>query len=110
MDAEEMKQTYGWTPDEIKEAYAAVMQRATSDTAFRASCLADPAGAVRSATGKALPTSFKLRFVANDGADITLVLPDPAEQDELSDRHLARVAGGKGGPPSHLPPGQKYVG
>jgi hypothetical protein len=65
---------------------------------FRKLALTDARAAVKKATGKELPSGFKLRFVDPAGAHMTVVLPRAAsEQGELSEYELVAVAGGKGG-------------
>ena len=57
--------------------------------------LRSPAQAVREATGRDLPEGFHLQLVDNAGAALTVVLPDLAATEELSDADLEAVAGGK---------------
>lgn len=87
-----------WNPESIQNAMATVLQRASVDATYRELALRDPAAAVKEATGVAVPAGFKLRFVDNQGADLTLVLPALQKAGgELSDEDLEKVAGGKGG-------------
>ncbi len=61
-------------------------------------CLNDPNGAANETTGKNIPEGFSLRFVENQGADLTVVLPDMIDANaELSEQELEAVAGGKCG-------------
>ncbi len=83
-----------WTEQDQKSAVAALMARCASDAAFCKSAVADPAAAIKAVSGKDLPDGFKLRLVPNDGADLTLVLPDPVSE-ELSDADLEAVSGGR---------------
>lgn len=83
-----------WTNEDTEAAIAKVMEKASTDPAFRDMALSDPAGAVKAASGKDLPDGFNLRMVSNEGADLTLVLPDPASE-ELSDADLDAVSGGR---------------
>jgi hypothetical protein len=72
-----------------------VFQRASSDAEFRALALRDGTAAVEQVVGAPLPDGLKIRFVENDGAAITLGLPPARTTDELSDRELEAVAGGR---------------
>ncbi|HBV95599.1 MAG: hypothetical protein JL50_09925 [Peptococcaceae bacterium BICA1-7] len=83
-----------WTEEEVQKVVAQIGQRAASDPAFRKLCLADPAGAVKEVSGKDLPQGLKVRFVENEGAHMTFVLPDPAGPGELGEEDLDKVAGG----------------
>lgn len=86
------------TAQEADEAAKIVMARAATDADFRNRAIANPAEALKEATGKDLPANFKLRMVSNEGADLTLVLPDlQADTEELSDSDLEQVAGGRCG-------------
>lgn len=82
-----------WSDEEARLALQTVMRRAAQDSAFRALCLSEPARAVREACGRDLPEGFRLHFVDNARADLTLVLPDPVAS-TLSDADLEAVAGG----------------
>lgn len=85
-----------WTIEDQRAAIVAVMEKANVDAAFNVRALADPAAAVKEVTGKDLPAGYTLRFVPNNGADLTLVLPDlQRESEELSDAQLEQVAGGR---------------
>ena len=73
-----------------------VVKRAQSDLAFRQLCLSEPSAAIQKLTDKELPAGYALRFVENQGADLTVVLPDLIDANaELSDEDLEQVAGGK---------------
>jgi|28_taG_2_1085356.scaffolds.fasta_scaffold00105_5 hypothetical protein len=82
-----------WSEQDQKSAVSALMERCASDSAFREKAMADPNAAIKEVSGKDLPEGFKLRLVSNEGADLTLVLPDPISE-ELSDADLEAVAGG----------------
>lgn len=87
-----------WSIQEQRAVIAEIMERAMIDPAFNARALADPGWAVLEASGKPLPEGFKLRFVPNEKADLTIVLPDlQADAAELSDVELEQVAGGRCG-------------
>lgn len=89
-----------WTRDQTEKVLAEILGKSQRDTAFRQLCLQDPGAAVKQISGEELPPGFKLRFVDNDRADLTVVLPDPvsgAGGQELSDGDLASVSGGVGG-------------
>ncbi len=85
-----------WTAEQIKEVATTVAEKAKTDQAFRASLISDPHAAIQAATGQVVPETFKMNFVENNGAHMTIVLPDlKSEADELSEAELAQVAGGK---------------
>lgn len=83
-----------WTSKESQEAIRKVAGRAATDADFRHKALTDAGAAVREVTGKPLPEGFKLRFVDNDGADLTVPIPDLVGDIALSDEQLAGAAGG----------------
>ncbi len=92
-----------WTPESIEAAVAGVKQRATTDAAFRDLAIADPAAAIAVVAGSRPPDHFKVRCVENDGAHLTLVLPDFAGgAAKLSDDDLEKVAGGMIGKKSNV--------
>ncbi len=83
------------TTQEAEQAIAQIVKRAQTDSKFRQLCLNDPNAAAHEATGKDLPDGFTLRFVENQGADLTVVLLDIIDANaELSDVELEQVAGG----------------
>lgn len=85
-----------WTTEERQRAIVQVQELASTDPEFRQRALANPAEAVKEVTGKDLPSGFELRMVSNEGADLTLVLPDlEFESEELSDADLEQIAGGR---------------
>lgn len=95
-----------WKEETVKETLAAIYKRAAVDDAFRTLCLTDPGKAVKELTGQDLPEGFVLRFVDNEDADLTIVLPDPQSSEELSAEQLEAVAGGFGvydGPSARKP-------
>ncbi|HTT57775.1 MAG TPA: NHLP leader peptide family RiPP precursor [Opitutaceae bacterium] len=80
---------------QIQAAIQKVFKKASTDAAFRKLCLSNAAAAVKQATGEDVPPKFKLRFVENAGASLTIVLPDPPRAGgELKDEELEAVAGG----------------
>ena len=86
------------TTQEADQAIEQIVKRAQTDTEFRQLCLNDPNSAAIEATGKNIPEGFTLRFVENQSADLTVVLPDMIDANaELSDAELEQVAGGKCG-------------
>lgn len=89
-----------WTKEQVDRALTEVVNRSRRDPAFRQLCLQAPEAAVAQLTSQPLPPGFKLRFVDNNHADLTVVLPDPfaTVSSELSDSELASVSGGVGGP------------
>jgi hypothetical protein len=86
------------TTQEAEQAIAQIVKRAQTDSEFRQLCLNDSNAAAQEATGKDIPEGFSLRFVENQNADLTVVLPDMIDTNaELSDAELEQVAGGKCG-------------
>ncbi len=84
-----------WSPEKVEATLASVLQRATTDAAFRALALADPAAAIAAVAGSRPPDHFKVRCIENAGAHLTLVLPDFQDAaGELADADLEKVAGG----------------
>jgi len=83
-----------WDAKAIEEAVRIIYRKSMVDEEFRQLCFTEPKKAVWQATGMNLPDHFKLRFVDNAGAHLTLVLPDMITNDELSDEDLEAVAGG----------------
>ena len=83
------------TSIEAEVAIEQIVKRAQTDIQFRQLCLDNPNSVVQEVTGKDIPEGFTLRFVPNQGADLTVVLPDLADRSaELSDAELEQVAGG----------------
>ena len=76
---------------QIQAAMQKVFKKAGTDAAFRKLCLSNAAAAVKQATGEDIPKGFKLRFVDNAGANLTIVLPDPPRAGgELKDEEPRR--------------------
>lgn len=86
-----------WTEEAARETIQKLIERAVVDPAFRQLCLRSPEEAVREIADRDLPAGYRLQLVDNAGADLTVVLPDPAVTSELSDADLEGVAGGKDG-------------
>jgi hypothetical protein len=86
-----------WSKDLVERVLADIIRRSQRDPVFRQLCLQDPAEAVKAITSEDLPDGFKPRFVDNDRADLTVVLPDPivaGQGQGLSDEELSSVSGG----------------
>jgi hypothetical protein len=84
-----------WNKEEVDKIEVDIKMRAMTDPEFRALALNDPPAAVTKVTSKPLPPGFRVRFVENDGANLTVVLPDPVSAThELADAELEQVAGG----------------
>ena len=80
---------------EAEQAIEQIVKRAQTDIQFRQLCIDNPNLAAQEVTGKDIPEGFTLRFVENQGADLTVVLPDNIETSaELDDTELEQVAGG----------------
>jgi hypothetical protein len=59
----------------------AITNRSAVDAQFRARLISNPHDAIRDATGVAIPTDVKIKFIERPrGADAVIVLPPPAEQ------------------------------
>jgi hypothetical protein len=87
----------GWTEEDAKRVYREVLKRSVSDVTFRNLAIRDAAAAIAEIDPKPLPPGYKVRFVDNEGANQTIVLPDiPPANGELSDAELEQVAGGRG--------------
>ena len=83
---------------EAEQAIEQIVKRAQTDIQFRKLCLDNPNRAAKQVTGKDIPEGFTLRFVDNQGADLTVVLPDSIDAEaELAEQELEQVAGGKCG-------------
>jgi hypothetical protein len=85
-----------WTREEANEKLRVLARRAQTDMEFRKLCLTEPAKAIAAIDPRPAPAWFRIRFVENQGATLTVVLPDPAQDSELSDSDLEQVAGGAG--------------
>jgi hypothetical protein len=86
-----------WTPEEINEIYAKVMQKATTDEEFRKEVIASPNQAIANLTGEAVPDDYKIKVLENDpNYTATFVLPAMKADEKLNIDDLDRVAGGVG--------------
>lgn len=90
-----------WTAEEAQTVLQNIIKRTTHDPDFRKLVLENPAAAVQEIAKKSLPEAFVINVVENDGADLTIVLPDAAVPSELSDQQLEGVAGGILKPADH---------
>jgi len=80
---------------EARKVFEYVKSRSQSDPAFRQRLLDAPREVLEKEFDVALPENFNIRFVENQGADLTVVLPDPPKRTgELSDDELEPVSGG----------------
>jgi hypothetical protein len=85
------------TPQESEAIYSAMIQRATTDWAFRQQCLEHPESAYQEHCHQALPPGVRLRFIDGVAGEdrVALYRPDPEGGIlELSDADLDQVAGG----------------
>jgi|GEM_PF-1320501 len=73
-----------------------IRDRAAKDTQFRQDLLTKPSATISTFIGTQVPSDVTIRFVENEGADLTVVLPD-FDSNELSDEELEAAAGGCGG-------------
>jgi hypothetical protein len=74
-----------------------VFEKAWADEGFKKKLLANPADAIKNATGAQVPKTVSLTVHENGKNEFNLVLPYvPASSGELNDDDLELVAGGKG--------------
>ena len=78
---------------------AHLVQKAASDSSFRAALLADPRSTIEAETGLRIPGSIAVNVVEESAEKLCLVLPSAAG--ELSDLELEAVAGGCMNVPVH---------
>ena len=83
-----------WTEEKIQEIAKAIHDKSMVDMEFRTRFKTDPNAVIEEISGLQVPAGFKIRVVAPEDADLTIVLPK-IETDELSDNDLEAVAGGK---------------
>lgn len=82
-----------WTKEELEKVLLEIKKKAITDADFRRQALLDASSVVKDISGKELPDGMKLKFIENDGAHMTIVLPDMATG-EISEDELDQVAGG----------------
>jgi hypothetical protein len=88
-----------------KELLQAILDRASTDRAFRQALLDDPQTAIRQAFGMKVVDGFRLKFVEKDpDLDALVVLPGFRGAEELSEAELDRVAGGMNTDPTWAVP------
>jgi hypothetical protein len=86
-----------WNEAEAQKTLTEVSKRTQTDPEFRKLALSNPSAAISKVNSTPLPSGFKVRFVDNNGANLTVVLPDAeSKEGELSDVQLEHVAGGGG--------------
>lgn len=84
-----------WTVEEMNKVKEKIDEKARFDKNFRDLCLTNPKQAIEQITDKALPPGFKVRFIENENAHFTHVLPDSIDvPSELSEDELNQVAAG----------------
>ncbi|GEM_PF-4246894 len=94
-----MQEPLPLSEEEARDVYCYVIRRAVTDPAFRAALLRDARATLEREFDLILPVHFNIRFVENEGADLTIVLPDPGGVDgALNMQTLEYVAGGAGAP------------
>ena len=73
-----------------------ILDRATTDLAFRKRLLVDPRAAIVEAFGVIIPPAFRIKFIERGcDLDALIVLPDVrSNSGELSDDDLEKVSGG----------------
>lgn len=88
-----------WTFEELEKVKQAINEKARVNQEFRLLCLENPLQAVEQISGKAVPNGLVIRFVENEGAHLTHVLPDyiSPSGEELSEVELEQVSAAKAG-------------
>lgn len=82
-----------WTEEKISQTLAEIDRKAREDRDFRELCLQNPNEAVRRISGQEVPTGIQIRFIENEGAHLTHVLPDyTGSEDELTEDELLQVS------------------
>ena len=82
------------TEHQAREQLSALLNRSTTDMAFRARLLSEPNAAYAEQTGSTLPAHVRLAFVENRGMATVVLPPFGQTTSELSDADLETVAGG----------------
>jgi hypothetical protein len=79
-----------------RRALQSILDRASTDLAFRDRLLNDPRDAIYEAFGVMIPANFRIKFIERDpSVDALVVLPDLTSRNaELSDDELESVSGG----------------
>jgi hypothetical protein len=82
--------------DNERRALQSILDRASTDVAFRERLLTDPHDAILDAFGVTIPANFRIKFVERQpGVDALVVLPDKVTRAaELTDDELEAVSGG----------------
>ena len=83
-----------WTQEEMDALYKEVLQKAVTDEAFRKELVADPNAAISKATGKSIPSDYRIRIIEDDPSYQTTFLLPPLAGEDLSEADLKSVAGG----------------
>lgn len=73
--------------------YSRIVAKCWADAEFKARLLADPQ-ATLSTEGVEIPAGITLRVVENTADDITLILPPPPLETELTEAQLNEISGG----------------
>jgi hypothetical protein len=85
-----------WNEAEAQKTLAEIAKRVQTDPEYRKLALKDPNAAIAKVNPTPVPAGFKVQFVDNEGANLTIVLPDAlSTEGELSDAELEQVAGGR---------------
>jgi len=82
--------------DKERRALQSILDRASTDLAFRGRLLRNPRDAILETFGVTIPAAFRIKFIERDpDVDALVVLPDIAlPSGELSDDELESVSGG----------------
>ncbi|WEK54699.1 MAG: NHLP leader peptide family RiPP precursor [Candidatus Cohnella colombiensis] len=84
-----------WTQEQVSEVTTKVIQKASTDAAFREVVLNDVYAAVKEVSGQEVPRDFKINVIDGAKYHANIVLPAfKASADELSETELESVAGG----------------
>lgn len=81
--------------ENLNDRVQEVLSKAALDGEFRAGLLTDPRTTLEKMAGRPLPENIRVKFIEKDSdCDAMFVLPDPINQDELTNAELEAVAGG----------------